>query len=158
MASHSRDHKTWVHVPDTQWGQAIANRWSLEQRKVYWVPCREMGGSHLKKSQTPWKLSAKPLCREGKGGAWWAVTNCLVLYPVFLRPGQWSGNNVSVNLHQTNVTRHSDKKGKVPRHNFHPLRSRSWLKRQISDGGSLRARPLDLSRCHCWGRQAPRAR
>ena len=68
---------------------------------------------------------------------------------MLLRSGQWPGNNVSVKLHQKNVTHHPGKKGKVPRHNFHTLRSRSWLKRQISDGGSLRARPLDLPRCHC---------
>ena len=35
------------------------------------------------------------------------------------------------------------RKGKVPRHNFHPPRSRSWLKRQISAGGSLRPRSPD---------------
>ena len=37
------------------------------------------------------------------------------------------------------------RKNQVPRHNFHPLRSRSWLskRRQISAGGSLRARSPD---------------
>ena len=117
------------------------------------MPCREMGGSHFKKSQTPQKLSAKPFGRKGKGGAWFVVANCLVLYPVFLRSGQWSGNNVSVNLHQANVTHHSDKKDKVPRHNFHPLRSRSWLRWRLPQGQA--PRPVQMPLLREAGTQGP---
>ena len=35
--------------------------------KVYWGPCKEVGGSGLKKPQTPWKPSAKLFYRKGEG-------------------------------------------------------------------------------------------
>ena len=40
----------------------------------------------------------------------------------------WLGNDMLVNLHQTDVILSSDMKGQVPRHNFHPPRSRAWLR------------------------------
>ena len=50
------------------------------------------------------------------------------------------------------------RKGKVPRHNFHPPRSRLAKRRQISVGGSLRARspdPAQLSSLREPGTQDP---
>ena len=46
-----------------------------------------MGGSCLKKTQTPPKLSAKPFYRTGEGGAWLVVAEFLVSDPLFLRSG-----------------------------------------------------------------------
>lgn len=118
-------------MPDTQRGSSNTKPLEFGTEKGLLSAMQGDGWLTLLKSQTPQNFQQSPLCRKGKGGAWLVVASCLVLYPVFLRSGQWSGNDVSVNLHQANVTHHSDKKGKVPRHKFHPLRSRSWLKKQI---------------------------
>ena len=121
-----------------------------------------------------------PSYRKGEGGIWLVVANFLVSEPLFLR----SGNNVPINLHQTNVTFCSDKKGEGPKAQLSPSKvqawlgeggpvtlpwnicptpnlgppacAQAWLKRQISVGGSLRARSPDLPSCHHWGSQSPR--
>ena len=50
-------------------------------------PCKETGGSCLKKTRTPRKLSAKPFYRKGEGGAWLVVANFLMSDSSFLRSG-----------------------------------------------------------------------
>ena len=51
-------------------------------------PCKEMGGSCLKKkTRTPQKLLAKPLSRKGEGGVWLVVENLLVSDLLFLKSG-----------------------------------------------------------------------
>ena len=53
-----------------------------------------------------------------------------------------SGNNVPVNLYQTMLFSVLTRKGKVPRHNFHPSKVSVLAKKwQISAGGSLRGPP-----------------
>ena len=55
------------------------------------------------------------------------------------------------------------RKGKVPRYHFLPLRSQSWLKKQISVGSFFRARFLDtaqlllLTEAGAWDLASPQA-
>ena len=60
--------------------------WSRERLTT--GPCKETGGSCLKKPQTPQKLSAKPFYRKGEGGVWLVVANFLVSDSLFLRSGR----------------------------------------------------------------------
>ena len=58
----------------------------------------------------------------------------------------WSGNDVPVNLYQTNVIPCSDKKGQGPKTKLSPSEVQGPAKRkQISAGGSLRARSPDTA-------------
>mgnify|MGYP007134257398 CR=1 FL=1 len=57
--------------------------WSRERFSFIAGPCKEMV-VHAIKSQTPQKLSAKPFCRKGEGGAW-LVSNFLVSDLLFWR-------------------------------------------------------------------------
>ena len=60
----------------------------------------------------------------------------------------WSGNNVPVNLYQTNVIQ-CPVKGKVPRHKLHPPRSWSWLRGGRSQlAAPSRPGPQTLPSCH----------
>ena len=60
----------------------------------------------------------------------------------------WSGNNVPVNLYQTNVIQ-CPVKGKVPRHKLHPPRSWSWLRGGRSQlVAPSRPGPQTLPSCH----------
>ena len=129
-------------------------------------PCKERGGSCLKKkkTQTPRKPSAKPFYRKGEGGARLFIANYLVSDPLFLKSGH---GQVTMFLYISTkqmlffvLTR----KGKVPRLNLLPPRSKpglggggplaGWLPegfvqhparltRQLSAGGTLRARSPD---------------
>lgn len=81
-----------------------------------------MSGSCLKNPQSSGKLSAKPFSRKGARRAWVVVANvlgCRIL-PLLLRSGV-------PKLNETNAILCSDK-GKVLRLNFHPLRSRAWVR------------------------------
>ena len=50
-----------------------------------------------------------------------------------------SGNDVPINLHQTNVTLCSDKKGKGPKAQLSPFRVQAWLREggPVGGGGQL---------------------
>ena len=70
--------------------------------------------------------------------AWSASLRAFVL-----KVSSWFPNQVSINLPQTNVILCYDK-SKAPPHDFHPLRSRSCLRRrQVSSSQFLGARALD---------------
>ena len=71
------------------------------------------------------KLSAKPYFRKGEGGMCVVVANFLVSDPLFLRSGHGSCKPPPKKKMLFSVLR---RKGKVPRLNFHPVRSRSWLR------------------------------
>ena len=71
-----------------------------------------------------------------------------------LKVRSWSANDVPVNLYQMNVFSVLTRKGKVPRHNFYPPRSQSWLR-----GGRSQLAPSGpgshaLPSCHPWGSQS----
>ena len=86
---------------------------------------------------------------------WLVVADFLVSDPLFLRSGHGQVNDVPVNLYQTKVILCLTRKGKVPRHNFHPPRSQFLVKRtQISIGSYFRASSHTLPSCHPWGSQA----
>ena len=61
------------------------------------------------KPQIPQRLSANPFHKKGKGGLWFVAANFLVSESLFLT--SWSGNNVPINLYQTNTIFCSGKKG-----------------------------------------------
>ena len=85
---------------------------------------------------------------------WLVVADFLVSDPLFLR----SGNDVPVNLYQMNVIFSVlTRKGKVPRHNFHPPKSQS----RLIGGRSQLVAPSGpgshtLPSCHPCGSQAPK--
>ena len=84
-----------------------------------------MCGSCLKNPKLPESFQAKPFYRKGKGGAW---LNCCTLFGVrsfALEVSSWSGNDIPINLHQTNVILCSDKKGQVPKTQLSP--SEVWI-------------------------------
>ena len=66
---------------------------SLEQEKVYWEPCKEMGGSCLKNP----KLSESFPHRKGEGREWLAAANFLVPDSLFLRSCQWCSYKSTLN-------------------------------------------------------------
>ena len=76
-----------VCVPDTWWGQTIPKHHSLEHRKIYWGPCKEMNGSCPKNPQTPQKFSAKPFYRKGERGVWLVAAAFLLSDPLLVRSG-----------------------------------------------------------------------
>ena len=115
--------------------------------------------AHALKSPNSPKAFSKDLfigeVREG-------LVSCCKLLGVrsfVLEVRSWSGNNVPVNLHQTNVILCSDKKGQGPKAQLSPSKVQVLAKRrQISVGGSLRARspdPAQLSSLREPGTQDP---
>ena len=132
----------------------IPKHWSLEQRKVYWRPCKEMSSSCLKNPKLPKKLSAKALFQER-----WVrdVVSCcklLVSEPLFLRSGHGQG----VVFLETS-TKFLFWQGQGSQ-DFYTPRTLSWLKggRSQLAAGYLRARspePAQLSLLMEPGTQDP---
>ena len=53
-----------------------------------------------------------------------------------------SGNDVPINLHQTNVTLCSDKKGEGPKAQLSPFEVQAWLREGVPCGGRGRGYPV----------------
>ena len=87
---------------------------SLEQIKFTDSLARRWVAPALKPPNSP-KVLSKALFSE-KGGPWLVATNSLVSESLFLR----SGNNVPLNLYQTNVILCSVKKGQGPKAQLFP--------------------------------------
>ena len=99
-----------------------------------------MDGSCFKASTLPQSFQQSPFSSKD-------VVSCYKLLDVrsfVLEVRSWSGNDVPVNLYQTNVIPCSDKKGQGPKTKLSPSEVQGPAKRkQTSVGGSLRARSPD---------------
>ena len=73
------------------------------------------------------KASAKPSYRKGEGRGWLAVANFLVSDPLFLRSGHRSPYSCKPPQKQMLFSVLTSK-DKVLRLNFHPPRSRAWVR------------------------------
>ena len=99
------------------------------------------------------KAFSKALFSETWGSG--LVSCCRVQILVF-EASSWSGDDVPVNLYQTNVILCPDKKEPGPKHSCCPPRSWSWLRGGRAQlAAPLGPGPQTLPSCHPWGRQAP---
>ena len=57
-------YQTQVHVPDAQWGQTIAKRWNLQQRKVYCRAPARRQVAHALKTPNSSRAFSKALFQE----------------------------------------------------------------------------------------------
>ena len=81
---------------------------------------------------------------KGEGGTWLTVANFLVVRSFALEVRSWSGNDVPVNLYQTNVILCPDKKGQGSKVQLSPSKAPVLAnRRQSSAASSLRARSPD---------------
>ena len=146
-----------VHLPEAQSGPTIPKCQSVEQRKVYWEPTKEMGSTCFKNPRLPKSSRQCPflgMVREGCGELLqtsWFQSLCSSVR-------SWSGKHVPINLYQISIFLHLIRKNKFPRLN-QTLRDPSPAeRRQSSVCGSLRdGSPEILSSCHPWSSQASRS-
>ena len=72
---------------------------SLEQRNVYWEPCREMVAHAWKTPNSP-KAFSKPLFYKNGGRGMVSCCKILIVKAFVLEVRSWSGKDVPVNLYQ----------------------------------------------------------
>ena len=106
--------ETQVHVPDTQWSQTISKCLRLDRERFIKGYARKWVGHAIKPPNSP-KVFSKALFSE-KGRPWFVAASSLVSESFFLR----SGNNIPLNLYQTNVILCSVKRGQGPNAQLFP--------------------------------------
>ena len=74
-----------------------------------------MGGSCLKSLKLPESSQQSPFTEKVREGHVVVANKVLSVSSFFIEVRSWSGKNVSIHLHQINVTLCSDEKGQGPK-------------------------------------------
>ena len=147
--------KSQVCVPNTQWGPSILNIRVWNRERSITDSYKEMGGSCTKNFKVTESFQQVHVKAKGEGWVWLVIADFSVSDALFLRSGHGQVMmflQISTRWMLFSVL---TRKGKVPRHNFHPPRFQPWLR----EGRSQLTAPSGpgthiLPTCHAWGSQA----
>ena len=138
------DIQTLVCVPNAQWIQTMPECATLEQRKAYWGPCKETGGSCLRNPKLPKGSQRSPFLGKVREG----VVNCckcLLVRSCFLRSGHGQVTRCCQYPSNTCYSLFWQEKARSPGTTVTLQGPILAERRQISAGGSLRAGSPDLA-------------
>ena len=141
------DIQTLVCVPNAQWIQTMPECATLEQRKAYWGPCKETGGSCLRNNKLPKGSQRSPFLGKVREG----VVNCckcLLVRSCFLRSGHGQVIRCCQYPSNTCYSLFWQEKARSPGTTVTLQGPILAERRQISAGGSLRAGSPDLAQLH----------
>ena len=120
--------KSQVCVPNTQWGPSILNIRVWNRERFITDSYKEMGGSCTKNFKVTESFQQVHVKAKGEGWVWLVIADFSVSDALFLRSGHGQVMmflQISTRWMLFSVL---TRKGKVPRHNFHPPRFQPWLR------------------------------